>query len=123
MCLSFKKWFLGINEKLNIYKCLIRSTLEYAAPILVLNENNIQRFQGIQYKALQIIHKEKPKCSSSYLHHLSQKEPVYDSLFKLGENFFEKNITSANPLVLELLDNLIHTQYGKTPIEMLYIIR
>ena len=27
-CLTFKQWSLGTNEKLNIYKCVVRSTLE-----------------------------------------------------------------------------------------------
>lgn len=118
-CLSFKQWSLGNNEKLNVYKCLIRSTIEYAAPILILNENNIARLHGVQYKALQIIFKEKPKCSSTYLHHLSELEPVNERLFKLSEKYFEKNILSSNPLVLEMLDDMTHNKNGNTPIEML----
>jgi hypothetical protein len=57
-CLSYKNWSLGIDEKLIVYKSLIRSTIEYAAPLLIINEKNIDRLQGVQYQALRIIYKE-----------------------------------------------------------------
>ena len=37
-CLSYKKWSLGTKEKLNVYKSLIRSSFEYAVPVLILNQ-------------------------------------------------------------------------------------
>ena len=51
-CLTFKKWSLDNKLMLNVYKTLIRSKIEYAPQILLLNEKNIERLNGIQYKVL-----------------------------------------------------------------------
>ncbi|RNA21489.1 hypothetical protein BpHYR1_029192 [Brachionus plicatilis] len=83
--------------------------MEYASPITILNVNNISRLHGIQYKALQIIHKEKFKCSNTYLHDLSGIESVNDRFLNLSKRYIEKNILSQNPLMLDLIENQIHT--------------
>ena len=94
--------------------------MEYASPILIPNENNITRLHGVQYKALQIIHQEKFKCASTYLHHLSGIEIFKDRLFSLSESYIEKNIINKNPLMLDLIENLTNSTDVKTPLEILF---
>ena len=56
--LSYKNWSLGASQQLTVYKSLIRSCLEYAAPVTIVNQQNIDRLSGVQYRALKIIAKE-----------------------------------------------------------------
>ena len=55
--------------------------MEYAAPIFVTSEQNIERFHGIQYNALKIIAKDYSlNCSSQYLHDLFQIQTINERL-------------------------------------------
>ena len=67
--LSYKNWSLGASQQFTVYKSLIRSCLEYAAPVTIVNQQNIERLSGVQYRALKIIAKERGNnCSSQFLH-------------------------------------------------------
>jgi len=50
-----KNWAVSTNEQLTVYKLLIRSCMEYAAPLTILSNPNIRLLQGVQYQALRII--------------------------------------------------------------------
>ncbi|RNA43824.1 RNA-directed DNA polymerase from mobile element jockey-like [Brachionus plicatilis] len=91
-CLTFKKWSLSTERLINVYKVLIRSTMEYVPQLLLVNGENIERLHGVQYKALQILLKESPRCSNLFIHHLSQIETIHDRIYSLSEKYFEKNI-------------------------------
>ncbi|CAF1145921.1 unnamed protein product [Brachionus calyciflorus] len=100
-------------------KVLIRSTFEYVPNVYILNERNIERLHGIQYKALQIIHKERLQCSNTHLHHLSNIETIQNRLHLLSQNYIEKNLLSLNPLIFELLEDPINSNKKRTPLELL----
>ena len=118
-CLSYKKWSLSSNQQVEIYKSLIRSCMEYAAPVLVLNEQNLQKLHGIQYKALKIIAKDRsPYCSNQFLHDLFQIQPISDRLRELASNYFEAAILNKNPFIIELMNNMTFSSGRKAnPIE------
>ena len=65
-CLSYKNWSLADDSQLNVYKCLIRSQMEYAAPLILMSQYNINRLSGVQYQALKIISKEKRHVSNKF---------------------------------------------------------
>ena len=106
------------ENQIRIYKSLIRSKLEYAAPVMIMSINNIQRLSGIQYQALKIIYKEKIECSNQYLHDLSQIQRIEDRLFQLSSNYLQKAITESNPLIIQLISEITYSSgTTKTPIE------
>jgi hypothetical protein len=59
-----------INQQLTVYKCLIRSTMEYAPIITLSSEPGVEKLSGIQYQALKIISKERGQVSNTFLHDL-----------------------------------------------------
>ena len=75
------------ENQIRIYKSLVRSSLEYASPVMIMSTNNIERLSGIQYQALKIIYKERLECSSQYLHDISQIEKLEERLFQLTSNY------------------------------------
>jgi chorismate mutase len=101
-CLSTKKWSLDKEGLLMVYKSLIRSNMEYAAPILVLKQTNINRIKGIQYHALRIIFKKPIMTSSKELHELADLGKFEDRLYNLSYNYLLKN--EDNPLIKILLE-------------------
>ncbi len=64
-CLAYKNWSLSTDEQLTVYKLLIRSCMDYAAPLTLLSNANIRLLQGVQYQALRIIFKAPYMTSSS----------------------------------------------------------
>ena len=109
-CLSFKSWSLNYKSKINVYKCLIRSNMEYAAPITITSNHFITRLHGVQYQALKIVLNEKSKCSSKFLHDYSQLPTIDSRLHELSSKYLENAIINKNPLILEAIDSL---QYPK----------
>jgi len=118
-CLSYKKWSLGSQQQLVIYKSLIRSCMEYAAPVIVTNQHNVERLHGIQYKALKIISKNKSLyCSNQFLHDLFQIQSISNRLHELASNYFESAILKKNPIIIELLNDITFSSGRKTnPLE------
>ena len=108
--LSFKSWSLNYKSKINVYKCLIRSNMEYAAPITITSNHFITRLHGVQYQALKIVLNEKNKCSSKFLHDYSQLPTIDSRLHELSSKYLENAIINKNPLILEAIDSL---QYPK----------
>jgi hypothetical protein len=96
-CLSTKKWSLDKTGLLMVYKALIRSNLEYAAPILVLNDYNIKKLHGIQYQALRIILKKPIKTSNKEMHEECNIIQIENRLFNLSRNYLNRN--KENPLI------------------------
>ena len=85
--LTNKKWALDTNQELTVYKALIRSCMEYAAPLLRSNKDNIKKLNGIQYRALKIIFKAPLGASSTELHTKGNIEKVKERLAKLSNNY------------------------------------
>ena len=96
--------------------------MEYAPQIHIVNSKNIDRLNGIQYKALRIIYKEKFNCSSTFLHHISSIDTLENRIYSLNTNYMEKNILNSNPLIAELLNEIKLTKEGITPIEILNLV-
>ena len=117
--LSYKNWSLGASQQLTVYKSLIRSCLEYAAPVTIVNQQNIERLSGVQYRALKIIAKERGNnCSSQFLHDLFQIQTLDARLHELAKNYFESAILNKNPAIIELMNNITHSSGRKlNPIE------
>ena len=116
--LSYKNWSLSIEEKLTVYKCLIRSKMEYTAPTLLMSKYFMQQMQGVQYRALKIILKKGYKTSSTYLHSTAKIETIEERFKKISINYLNNAILNKNPLILELTNNLIFSVgEHKTPIE------
>ena len=53
------------------------------------------------------------------LYHLSEIETLDNRIFKLSQNYLEKSIINLNPLIVDLLDEIIYTTNGISPIEMI----
>jgi hypothetical protein len=66
--LAYKSWSVSPTEQLTVYKLLIRSCMEYAAPLTILSNANIKLLQGVQHQALRIIFKAPLIASSAELH-------------------------------------------------------
>lgn len=118
-CLSYKKWSLDVNQQLVVYKCLIRSKMEYAPQLLRMTEKNINRLHGVQYQALKIIYKEKYDSSSRFLHDLSQIETMGTRLANLSDKYIERATLNGNELILSLMNEITFSAFEKTPLEML----
>lgn len=101
-CLAYKTWALNLNQQLTIYKCLIRSCMEYASPLLILSDHNIKLLQGIQYQALRIIYKAPFMASSKELHSKANLETVHIRLLNLSKNYVIRVTKSENPLFAKL---------------------
>jgi len=119
-CLTFKKWSMSVNNQLKVYKTLIRSNMEYAAPLIIMSQYNINKLNGIQYNALRLIHKEAPGVSSTYLHDLSEIKKVKERLVELSRNYIVKAIEKSNPLLMKLFSEVsdLSLEY-KSPINAL----
>jgi hypothetical protein len=119
-CLSFKNWSHGVKQQLTIYKSLIRSCIEYAAPVLVVNQKNIDRLHGVQYQALKIIAKDfSEDCSSQYLHDLFEIQSLNDRLRALAKNYFKSAVLGKNPIIIELMNDMTFSSGRKSnPIEV-----
>lgn len=108
--LSYKKWSLDTNQKINIYKSLIRSKFEYA-PQLLTQSKKINRLQGIQYQALKIIYNKKDYIENEFQIHSSREMHKESNLDKidirlnmLSQKYLQKNITNNNELIRKLID-------------------
>ena len=118
--LSYKNWSLKTEEKLTVYKCLIRSKMEYAAPALFISKYYIQLMNGIQYKALKIIFKEKTGVSSTSLHNKAKISTISNRFNLLSKNYFKNSIVNLNPLNTSLYNTMNHSSgENKTPIEQI----
>ena len=117
-CLAYKNWSLSEKKQLNIYKILIRSCLEHAAPLVIMSESNVKKLQGIQYQSLKIIAKESLGCSSQYLHDLFQIETIESRLYNLSSKYLELAIRNKNPMIINLIDTITYSAGRiKTPLE------
>ena len=118
--LSGKNWSLDEKSKVKIYKCLIRSKMEYAAPVLLTSNYFIKKMQGVQYKALRIIFKEPPGCSSTMLHEKSKLQTVKARMEQLSHNYLKSAISNNNPLIIKLLENsTISSGPYRSPLEII----
>ena len=97
--LSGKNWSLDENSKLNIYKCLIRSKMEYAAPVLITSDYFKIAMNGIQYKSLRTIYKQPPRCSSTMLHKKAKIATVEQRINYLAKSYLDKAVKNNNPLI------------------------
>ena len=103
--LSYKTWSTNTDQQLVIYKILIRSCMEYAAPLSLITKSNINKLQGIQYQALRIIYKAPLKSSSTELHNKANQETMKIRQEKLSSNYLIKATCSNNELINSLIDN------------------
>lgn len=121
-CLSYKNWSLADDCQLNVYKCLIRSQMEYAAPLILMSQYNINRLSGVQYQALKIISKEKGQVSNEFLHDLFSIESIEDRLYNLSYKYVETAIVNGNPMIINLIDEKTFSAHEtKTPLEKISI--
>jgi hypothetical protein len=122
--LTNKKWALDTNQQLTVYKALIRSCMEYAAPLLQSNKDNIKKLNGIQYRALKIIFKAPLGASSTELHTKGNIEKVKERLAKLSNNYARKTLKTGNELLSDLIQNHEHNpnrkQGKRTPLDIIY---
>ena len=122
--LTNKKWALDTNQQLTVYKALIRSCMEYTAPLLQSNKDNIKKLNGIQYRALKIIFKAPLGASSTELHTKGNIEKVKERLAKLSNNYARKTLKTGNELLSDLIQNHEHTpnrkQGKRTPLDIIY---
>jgi hypothetical protein len=66
-----------------VYKSLIRSNMEYAAPILIIKDRNIKRLHGFQYNALGIT----IKSSNREMHEEANIITIEDRLYQSANNY------------------------------------
>ena len=104
-CLSYKNWALCTNQQLTVYKCLIRSTMEYAPIITLSSEPSVEKLSGIQYQALKIISKERGQVSNTFLHDLFSIQTFDQRLHELSSKYVENAIKRKNPLISDLLNH------------------
>lgn len=121
--LSYKNWSLDENSKLQVYKCLIRSKMEYAAPILITSNYFIQKLEGVQYKALRLIFKELHGCSSTMLYKKACIPRVEQRIEQLSFKYLNSTIDNNNPLIKILFENvLVSSGRRKNPIETIRLL-
>ena len=77
-CLAYKSWSVSTNEQLTVYKLVIRSCMEYAAPLTILSSANIRLLQGVQYQALMIIYIAPQKLAPGFTSKQESKISVVD---------------------------------------------
>ncbi len=100
-CLAYKNWSLSTDEQLTVYKLLIRSCMDYAAPLTLLSNANIRLLQGVQYQALRIIFKAPYMTSSSQLHAKEGVESIKQRLMGLSKKYVERATKVSNALILK----------------------
>jgi len=99
-CLAYKNWAVSTNEQLMVYKPLIRSCMEYAAPLTILSNANIRLLQGAQYQALRIFYKAPLMAFSTELHLKVGIENIHNRLLGLSKKYVERASKVGNPLIL-----------------------
>ena len=94
--------------------------MEYAAPVLISSNYFKTAMNGIQYKALRIIFKEPPRCSSTLLHCRAKIATIEDRLNFLATNYLKNASLNCNPIIETLIEDLkISSGVRKTPIEII----
>jgi hypothetical protein len=76
-CLAYKNWSLSTNEQLTVYKLLIRSCMDYAAPLTPY------------------------MTSSSELHAKAGIESIKQRLMGLSKKYVERATKVSNALILK----------------------
>lgn len=118
--LYFKDWALDTKSQLNIYKALVRSNMEYAAPVLMMSDHNLDRLNKMQNKALRMIYKQPLDTTSKRLQELSSLQAMNQRIKNLAKNYLRKAINVKNPLIYELTENeSTHEQNHKCPLNIL----
>ena len=114
--LANKRWALNNESLLRVYKCLVRSKMEYAAPTLITSQYYIQAMQSIQYKALRIILKKKPRFSSTEMHTEANILTMGQRFAELSVNYLKMAEKNNNPLVKLLSDGMSGQGNELTPL-------
>ena len=83
----------------SIYKCLIRSCMEYALSLILQSSHNVEMLQGIQYQALRIIYKAPLMTSIKELHSKANIVTLDSRLKQLNNNYLNSALNSENPLL------------------------
>lgn len=98
-------------QTLTLYKSLIRSIIEYAAPAWINRHKNIENyFQVIQNNYLRLAFRKKNQNPSiANLHNLGNIEKISDRTKRLTKNYFDKN--RDNPTLVETFSEILDTNY------------
>ena len=74
--------------------------------------------QGIQYKALRIIFKEKVGVSRNHIHNKAKINTIKERFNKISSKYLNEAIKNNNRLIIDLTNNLINSSgLHKTPKE------
>ncbi len=105
--LAHKSWNINKETLTNIYKCLVRSIIDYSIYLYdILSDTNKLSIQRIQNKALRIINNIKfdDHISTRQLHEIGQIETIEERARYINEKYLTDNIKNNNPLINKLID-------------------
>ena len=104
--LNYKKYKLPETTKIKIYTSLIRSVVEYGAPLWKnLSDENKKELEAIQYHALRIIANLPIGCTNSELYEHFSIPRLVERFENLHERYVYKSLNN-NELLSDLLDDL-----------------
>ena len=123
---SHKSWHLDHNTRIQIYKSLVRSLLEYSAFIYDTLSNNMKDvLNAVQYNALRIIYDKDRRFGNKNLLKLANIETIKSRMNNLKLTYINSAIKNKNPIISELVDEYKnfyhygmnrHTLNTKTPL-------
>ena len=107
--LGHKSWNLDINTKLQMYKALVRSLLDYSLFIFpVITNKNKRKLQFIQDSALRLIYKKKWDFDINILHQWANLETLEIRAKNMLTNYFNQANENNNPLISDLHSEFDH---------------
>lgn len=108
--LNNKKFSLPEETKIKIYTSLIRSVVEYGAPLWKnLAEEQKKELEAIQYHALRIIANLPVGCTNTQLYQHFTIPRLSERFEYLHERYVYKSLNN-NELLSDLLDDLAQTE-------------
>ena len=123
---SHKSWHLDHNTRIQIYKSLVRSLLEYSAFIYDTLSNNMKDvLNAVQYNALRIIYDKDRRFGNKNLLKLANIETIKSRMNNLKLTYINSAIKNKNPIISEVVDEYKnfyhygmnrHTLNTKTPL-------
>ena len=99
---------LSLENKVTVYKQIIRPAIVYAAPIFACSsDTQLARIQVMQNRIIRCITKSRMRTRIVDMHRWTKTETIKDHVFKLAEKFYNTLVFSS-----PLTTNLTQTRFN-----------
>ena len=101
--INFKKNKINLKTKVDIYQSMIRSNIDYAAPLLTkINISSAKTLESIQYHSMRIILNERLGSSNKRMRDKLGLETIKTRILNLKASYLSSAIQNNNKLIIKL---------------------